>query len=143
MKRKVKKFNMGGIASQALTMAPRGSMGSGGGLSGLQQNAADIAGGTQAVEQGLNQIRGGGIGSGPMSTLGAQPRPIGANPMGAISEILKGTATQSANSPTASATPQPAFKKGGRVKSSKPKKATKYTRGDGIVKKGKTKGRMV
>jgi hypothetical protein len=40
----------------------------------------------------------------------------------------------------AEAAAMPAMKKGGKVKA---KSSTKYTRGDGVCKKGHTKGRMV
>ena len=150
MKRKVKKFQDGGLASQALTMAPQG-MGSGGGLSGLQQNANDIASGAGAIEQGLSQIKGGGNSPYPSQTaspLGVLGSTMMGSQRGNLSNLIAaaGGTPYSKTSPL-SQTATSTFKKGGRVKTAKPtkaaKKTTKYTRGDGIAKKGKTKGRMV
>jgi len=156
MKRKVKKFQDGGIASQALTMAPSG-MGSGGGLSGLQQNANDIASGAGAIEQGLSKIKGGGNSPYPFQTtspLGV----LGSTMMGSQRGNLGSLISAAGGTPYSKTSPlsqtansfvvhSKTFKKGGRVKTAKPtkaaKKTTKHTRGDGCITKGRTKGRMV
>jgi hypothetical protein len=149
MKRKVKKFNAGGLAEQSLTVAPQGGGGGiSGGLSGLQQSASDIGAGALQVESGLKTIRGQsskggsggllGLGNSPTTAAGLYQNLMGGNRANAIP-------MQDATNIALQRQAQ-AFKKGGavkaKVKASSTKKGT-YQRGDGIATKGKTRGRMV
>ena len=143
MKRKIKKFSDGGLA-------------------GIQKSSLDIAQGTGMLEQGIQRIKGGGVGVGAMGTAqsgGGLMSNLGGGRT-AQSAVQQQMSNQMANvNPNnasqiqaqpyqmpANARPLQSslgFKKGGTVKA-KPK-ATKSTskRGDGIAQRGKTRGKMV
>jgi hypothetical protein len=144
MKRKIKKFNVGGIAQQAfnqqaLDMIPGfGAMDRGsGGIAGMKNSLQDISFGSNQVESGLNTIRtgtgGGGLGS------GSSPSALYRSLKGDVNVIPMQDAANYALQKEARG-----FKKGGMVKAkSKTVKSTASKRGDGIATKGKTRGRMV
>lgn len=168
MKRKIKKFQGGGLTGMQSNIA------------GLQQNMMDVGFGTNQIEDGVRTIRSGQGGN----TAGATPptelsssifdrnlQPgisSGSTPRTGLGDLLRRRQTQIANEVGApngmSGTENmfnnfsgvfrgPQMKKGGLVKSkSKPAKSTKSAskpaksaskRGDGIATKGKTRGRII
>ena len=153
MKRKIKKFFDGGIATQALTMAPSGG-GAGGGLAGIQRSSQDIAQGIGMLERGTRQIKGGEASVGDTDSPGLYRQ------LAALGKTMTGSSPAQSDISAAMPYQRPAnaiplqaglslagFKKGGAVKAKskiKPK-ATKTTskRGDFLAKRVKTRGNIV
>jgi hypothetical protein len=146
MKRKIKKFNEGGFAQQALTIDNTPGFGAkggdSGGIAGMNRSLQDISFGSNQVESGLNTIRS-GAGGGGLRSSGPPAGPSGfyKNLMGEnrANAIPMQDAANYALQKQAQG-----LKKGGMVKAkSKTVKSTASKRGDGIATKGKTRGRMV
>jgi hypothetical protein len=145
MKRKVKKFNAGGLAAPSVTPGFGATGQVSGGIAGMQNSLQDISAGSGQIENGLRTIRGQSSGSGrSLLDLGSQQTSaglyqnlIGGNRANVLP--MQDAANYALQNQART------FKKGGAVKAkakaSSPKKGM-YQRGDGIATKGKTRGRM-